>query len=149
MKNRSIAILFIISMTIGFLSPQNVYGFKIDVGNIVKDIAITAGTAALVRGMSGDLNSFINGLLSNNNAATRDMTKVVPIVSVDRKVSVGAAQVAGSKEQIDRVRAVVMLQADFQRKARIRVYVPSDSSNPLEFSRVQGVGTSAVIDFSL
>lgn len=142
-------LVFCMAFSLGFATPILASPLKVNFGDLLKDAAKTAGIAALIRGASDELNNFVNGLLSNNKAATRDMTKVVPILSIDRKVAVGAAQVAGSKELLDKVRAVVMLQADYQGKFRIKAYIPADSSNPLSFARVNGVGISAVIDVTL
>ena len=77
-------------------------------------------------------------------------TKVVPIISFGSGGHIGAAQVMGSSEQVARVEAVLQVEGDFNgRTFRVKALIPSDSKNPLKFSRVQGVGVSAVIDVKI
>jgi hypothetical protein len=74
-------------------------------------------------------------------------TKWVPILDVaNNGVRIGAAQVAGPKVQVEKVKAVAQLELQFRRTARIKVYVPIDSYNVLSLDRVQGVSVWAVGD---
>ena len=60
---------------------------------------------------------------------------------------IGAAQVIGEAEQVEKVKAVGQLQITWNDSLfRINGLVPMDSVNPTSFSRVQGVGVSANID---
>jgi hypothetical protein len=73
--------------------------------------------------------------------------KYVPVLSVDRHgARVGAAQVGGPKEQVDKVKAVALLEADYHRKVRAKIYIPVSSVNLTKLSRVQGVSVVALVD---
>ncbi|MDT8284535.1 MAG: hypothetical protein RQ767_03340, partial [Thermovirgaceae bacterium] len=96
------------------------------------------------------INDFINTVTLNRGVGVQDETKVVPIVSVGSGTSIGAAQVAGLKADVDRVKAVAELSVSFMGRVGVRILVPIDSTNPLErFRRVQKVGVSAIIDYKL
>lgn len=76
--------------------------------------------------------------------------KWVPILDVSNNgVRIGAAQVAGPRVQIDKTKAVAQLGLDFQRVARIKVYVPISSYNVIRLDRVQGVSVWATGDLRL
>jgi uncharacterized protein YdbL (DUF1318 family) len=116
------------------------------VGEVVKGAAIFLLTDAL----SKQLNDFINTVTLNKGVPSEAATKVVPVVSVGSGVRVGAVQVTGSKELVEKVKAVVQLETKFSLKnLDVEVFVPSDSANPLKFNRVEGVGISALIDLRL
>lgn len=77
-------------------------------------------------------------------------TKVVPIVSVGNKGYIGAAQVTGTQELVDQTEAVLQLEGNFNSSTfRVKALVPIDSTNPVNFNRVQGVGISAIIDIRI
>jgi hypothetical protein len=79
---------------------------------------------------------------------SRTSTKIVPVVEFGSPgVSVGAAQVTGPADRVDRVRAVLELDLIFQRLARVRVFIPS--SNLTGVNRVQGVAVSALLQYRL
>lgn len=76
-------------------------------------------------------------------------TKWVPIFSIQNtNIFLGAAQVAGPKPQVDKVKAVAELQLSFKKLARIRAYVPV-SRISLELDRVQGVAVWALADLKV
>jgi hypothetical protein len=106
----------------------------------------TVVVAAVIRQFAEELNGLINGLFLNNNAANKEMTKVVPIFSAGERLAVGGAQVSGSAEQLAEVSAVFQIDGDFHRgKFRVKGFVPSTSSTELD--RVYGVGVTALIDY--
>jgi len=119
---------------------------KIHWGKILQPVLKATAIAALVRELSGPLNDFINNLLLTNKAANKDFTKVVPIFSVGYKSAVGAAQVSGPKELVDKVRAVFTLEGKMNGKYRVKAYIPNTTSNPFKIDRVYGVGVTAIID---
>jgi hypothetical protein len=123
-----------------------------DVFSIIK----TLGVAYAVRTFAPQINNFINTLLQNRNAALREQTKVVPILSIAIGIGnpggayVGAAQVSGPRDSVERVEAVALVEADFQTAFRIKVYIPVDNLKPWEgIHRVHGVGVSAIIDLRI
>lgn len=111
------------------------------------DILKVGGIGFLIDKFSGQLNGFINTLTFKNGAGTDYATKVVPILSFGSGGYVGAAQVIGTQDVVDRTQAVVQIEGDFNgSQFRVKALVPIDSKNPVNFSRVQGAGVSAVID---
>jgi hypothetical protein len=118
----------------------------VDLGDLVGVV----GGGLLVSGFAEQINDFINTVTLNKGVGVKDETKVVPIVSVGSGTSIGAAQVAGIKADVDRVQAVAEVAVSFLGRIGVRILVPIDSKNPLErFRRVQKVGVSAIIDYKL
>jgi hypothetical protein len=109
------------------------------------DIFKVGGVSFLVDKFSGPLNSFINTLTFKHGASTNFATKVVPIISFGNGSYVGAAQVTGPQDLVNQTQAVLQLESDFAGQFHIQALVPIDSKNPVHFSRVNGVGVSAVI----
>ncbi len=126
---------------------------QISIGSLIK----LFGIGYVVKQFGPQINNAINTLMLNNKAANREMTKVVPILSVGVGVSapggsyIGAAQVQGPKASVDRVQAVAQIEGAFSDVVRLRGLVPVDSLNPLpgNLHRVYGVGVSALVDFRL
>ena len=85
--------------------------------------------------------------MMKEGAGTNYATKVVPIVSIGNRGYIGAAQVIGDADQVEKVEAVGQLEISWNNKLfRIKGLITMDSKNPTSFNRVQGVGVSAVID---
>lgn len=110
------------------------------------DILKVGGIAILVDKLSGPLNSFINTITAKHGAGSDYATKVVPILSFGSGGYVGAAQVTGAQNLVDQTQAVIQVEADFNSQFRVKALIPINSKNPVNFSRVQGVGVSAMID---
>lgn len=119
--------------------------FSLNLGSILK----VGGVGILVDRFGGQINDFLNKILAQNNLSTTYTTKVVPIVSVGTNGYIGAAQVTGPASEVERVEAVAQLEASFNNVARIKGLVPIDSKNPVNASRIQGVGVSAIIDLKI
>lgn len=115
------------------------------------DLIGVVGGGLVVSAIAGPINDFINTITLNKGAKVEGHTKVVPIVSIGSGTHIGAAQVAGPRgEAIGSTKAVAQIEADFQKRIRVKILVPIDSENPLQrFRRVQGVGVSAIIDLKL
>jgi len=114
------------------------------------DILKVGGIGILIDKFSGPLNKFINTLTFQNGGGHDYATKVVPIITVGSGGYIGAAQVMGSQELVDQVEAVLQVEGNFNGKQfRAKVLIPIDSKNPTKFSRVQGVGLSALIDVKI
>lgn len=117
----------------------------IDLGDILK----TGAIGAAVDAFANPLNKFINTVASNKKVQNREMTKVVPIISLGSGGYVGAAQVIGRARLLDKVKAVAQIEADFH-SFRAKVLIPVTSKKPLkDLKRVYGVGVSAVIDVKI
>lgn len=119
--------------------------FSLNLGSILK----VGGVGILVDRFGGQINDFLNKILAQNNLSTTYTTKVVPIVSVGTNGYIGAAQVTGPASEVERVEAVAQLEASFNNVARVKGLVPFDSKNPVNASRIQGVGVSAIIDLKI
>lgn len=118
----------------------------IDLGSILK----VGGISILIDKFSTPLNNFINQLTFKHGAGSDYATKVVPILSVGTQGYIGAAQVTGSQELVDKTKAVMQIEGNFSGSTfRVKALVPIDSTNPTNFSRVQGVGVSAIIDIKI
>lgn len=114
----------------------------INLGDILK----VGGIAFLVDRFAGPLNNFINTLTAKHSAGSDYATKVVPILTFGSGGYVGAAQVTGPQHLVEETKAVIQIEADFNHQFRVKALIPIDSKNPTNFSRVQGVGVSAMID---
>lgn len=119
--------------------------FSLNLGSFLK----VGGVGILVDRFGGQINDFLNKILAQNNLSTTYTTKVVPIVSVGTNGYIGAAQVTGPASEVERVEAVAQLEASFNNVARVKGLVPIDSKNPVNASRIQGVGVSAIIDLKI
>ena len=140
MKKKVIIALLIFCLTsVAAIPVSQAFGF----GDIFK----VGGIAIIVDKFSGPLNNFINTITAKNGVESQYTTKVVPIITLGSGGYIGAAQVIGTEDLINQVQAVVQIEANFNgSQFRVKALIPIDSKNPLNFSRVQGVGVSAVID---
>ena len=76
--------------------------------------------------------------------------KWVPIFSLERDGAyVGAAQVAGPKVQVAKVKGVAEVAMNFKSLARLRAYVPVSSISIKKLDRVQGVSVWATGDLKI
>ena len=118
--------------------------YAIGLGDILK----VGGIALVVDKFGPQLDKFINKLTVNTNVPADVGTKVVPIISVGKGGYIGAAQVMGPKDAVERVKAVAQLEGSFSgRTFRIKALIPVGSKDVGKgINRVQGVGISAVID---
>ncbi|MEG6585057.1 hypothetical protein [Dendrosporobacter sp. 1207_IL3150] len=116
----------------------------------LKDILKVGGIGFLVDKFAKPLNDFINTLTFKHGGSHDYATKVVPILSFGNGSHIGAAQVIGERSLVDRTEAVIQLEDDFSgNRFRVKALIPIDSKNPINFSRVQGVGVSAIIDVKI
>lgn len=137
-KRALVGALGVLLATGAALPAANAFG----VGDIIK----VGGIGYLVDRFAGPLNNFINTLLLRNKAEVGYATKVVPILSFGGGGYIGAAQVMGSQDAVDQTQAVIQIEGDFNGNFRVKALVPINSKNPVNFTRVNGVGVSAVID---
>ena len=134
------------ALSLALLASLACPAWAVDLGDLIGVV----GGGFLVSAVAGPLNDFINTITFNKGAGNQSATKVVPIVSLGDGTHIGAAQVSGPKQAVDRTKAVAQLETSFQDRLRVKVLIPIDSENPIQrFRRVQGVGVSAVIDLRL
>lgn len=143
MKRAAVSLLAAAMIGAGAISSVSAF----DLGSVLGGVVKVGGIGYLVDRYSEQLNSAINSIMMKEGAGTNYATKVVPIVSIGNSGYIGAAQVIGDADQVEKVEAVGQLEISWNDKIfRIKGLIPMDSKNPLSFSRVQGVGVSAVID---
>ena len=141
-KQVVISVLVVCLLSITLVPVTQAFGL----GDILK----VGGISILIDKFSTPLNNFINQLTFKNGAGSDYATKVVPILSFGKGGYIGAAQVIGSQELVDRTEAVVQIEGGFNGKTfRVKALIPIDSKNPTNLSRVHGVGVSAVIDVNI
>lgn len=108
-----------------------------------------AAIGAAVTAIAPQLDKFVN-TVSLQKLPAGTATRVVPILSVGEKGYIGAAQVAGPSAYVNQVKAIWAYEDNFSsNEFRLKILVPSGSLNPLQLSRVQRVGVTAVIDVAL
>lgn len=145
MNIKRIAMAGLAAAMIGAGAVTSVSAFNL--GSVLGGVVKVGGIGYLVDRYSEQLNSAINSIMMKEGAGTNYATKVVPIVSIGNSGYIGAAQVIGDADQVEKVEAVGQLEVSWNDKLfRIKGLIPMNSKNPANFSRVQGVGVSAVID---
>ena len=141
-KKLWIALLIVAVLAFGAVPAAQAIGL----GDILK----VGGIGILVDKFAPQLNSFINTLMLQHKAAPEFATKVVPILTVGvlgNSGYIGAAQVMGPQNLVDKVQAVVQVESSFNGNMfRVKGLIPIDSKIPVNFTRVSGVGVSAIID---
>jgi len=151
---RQIAVALVVAFAAGAVASPAIAQISLgSIGSLVK----LFGIGYVVKEFGPQINSAINTLMLNNNAANKELTKVVPIVSVGVNVGssggayIGAAQVQGPKAALDAVQAVAQIEGSFANAVRLRALIPVDSVTPLpgKIHRIYGVGVTALVDFNL
>jgi len=100
-------------------------------GSVLKGGAV----ALAVDHFGPQINRGINALTGNKNVSAEQATKVVPILSIGNGSYLGAVQVNGPQEELDKV--------------RLRALIPIAARSVSNLHRVPGVGVSALVDIKL
>jgi hypothetical protein len=132
--------------------PRPTSAQEINLEKLGKEALKGIVVGAAVKATAGQLNDLVNAASGKHGGKIAETTRVVPIVSVGEGGYAGAAQVAGPKDAVARVKAVVQLESQKKLGAhlwRVRALVPSSSVNPGELKRVDKVGLTALLDVSL
>lgn len=144
MKNKKFRVIMLVVCLVAVVALP--VANAINLGSIVK----IAGIGLLVDQFGPQLNTFINALMAQHNATPEFATKVVPILTVGvlgNSGYIGAAQVMGPQNLVNKVQAVVQVESSFNGNMfRVKGLIPIDSKVPVNFTRVSGVGVSAMID---
>ena len=117
-------------------------------GSILK----IGGTALIVKEFGNSINSVLNKVTGQNKLSDEGIvTKVVPVLSAGSRGAIGIVQVAGPRQQIDKVKAVAQLQTQVKALSTLqaRILIPIDANNLTHINRVSGVGVSAIVDIKL
>ena len=142
MKKRGLAIFLSLFLLMGVAQVAQANA-------AVRSAMRIGGIGAVVSTFGSEINTFINRMTMQRGAGNDFATKVVPIVSVGNGQAIGAVQVTGSQELVNRTQAVVQVEGSLLGSIRVRALIPSDTTNPLRFNRVQGVGVSALVDVDI
>ncbi len=126
---------------------RNTYRAPVSGGLGVGDVLLGGAILVAVNEFGPQIDDFINSVARTRGISAEGATKVVPYLSVGEKAYLGAMQVAGPADRVNRVKAVWQYEDLFDRgRTRLRMLVPSDSLSPLSIRRVKGVGCTAIID---
>ena len=140
MKRMKLVLAFVALMAIGVpITNASVIGDAIKIG----------GIGVVVSKFGNQINSFINKITLQKGAGNSFATKVVPIISIGDGKQIGAVQITGAQDLVNKTKAVLQLEGSLLGSVRVRALIPSDTTNPLKFNRVQGVGVSALIDVNI
>ena len=121
-------------------------GEAVSLGDIVK----VGGITYLVDRYAVEINDFINKITVKHNISTKYATKVVPLLTIGEKGYIGAAQVSGPQELVDKTKAALQFEDSFLGKTfRIKGLIPVDAITTKNYRRVEGVGVSAQIDVKI
>jgi hypothetical protein len=134
----SVAFAVILLMSVMTVAPA------LDFGSVVKVFGI--GYAVKVFGPQ--INKAINSLLAERGVEWEGTTKVVPIVSLGAGGFIGAAQVAGPPELVGKVKAVAQGELNIG-SLNGRALFPIGSTDVKKYTRISGVGLSALVDFRI
>ena len=130
-------------------APPPVMAFSL--GGLGGDIIKTAGIGFVVKQFGGQIDRFLNSVLSQKGIQREGMTKVVPVVRLGSGTAVGAVQVVGPELQVKKVKAVAEIELGLGDRIRGRALLPieMDSFNVSTIHGVGGVGISANIKIPL
>ncbi|MGC4046768.1 MAG: hypothetical protein QM758_23490 [Armatimonas sp.] len=137
---------------LGLTSVAPVSAQSIDLEKLGKEALKGIVVGAAVKATAGQINDLLNSAAGKHGGKIGQITKVVPIVSVGERGYAGAAQIAGPKDYVRQVQAVVQLESTKKIGSnlwRVKALVPSNSINPGKIKRVDKVGLSALIDVAL
>ncbi len=138
---------FVLGIAIG---PQPAR--SVDLSGALGDLVKIFGVGWVVSHFSDDIDHAINKLLAQKEAEIEGRTKVVPIIRVGSGggTAVGAAQVMGPEQQVNKVQAVAELQLDIG-SLRGRALIPVSTKEVTQggIKGVSGVGVSANVKFPI
>lgn len=123
----------------------NTQAFKL--GDLVK----VGGVAFVVDKFGDQINKFVNTMTANKNLGSDEATAVVPILSLGGGGYIGAVQVIGAKENVEKTKAVVQVEGNavFGKNIRAKALIPVGSRTTSNIKRIYGVGVSAIIDIRI
>jgi hypothetical protein len=120
----------------------------------IKQVIKILGVGAAVKQFGPDINREFNKLTGHKDT-NASFTKVVPIITVGVKNSrgaIGAAQVMGTKANVQKVQAVASPELSMFGEINLRAMIPVDSMDVTDaksIKAVDGVGVSGIVDLRL
>lgn len=107
-----------------------------------------AGLYAVIQKVGPEINRAINGVTKHSDT-NKSYTKVVPIISFGSGTAAGAAQVMGSKSQVEKVTTVLQMEGKALGAIRFKALIPIASKDARDTHSVDGVGVSGIVDIKL
>lgn len=109
------------------------------------------GVVAVVSAFGKDINKALNKLTGHKDTA-KVKSKIVTILSVgvNQSSAIGAAQVMGPPDAVDRVVAVAQPEANLMGTIRVKALLPVSSKDVLKGLRiVEGAHVTGIVDIKL
>lgn len=118
---------------------------------LLGDVVKVGAVGLVVEKFGGQINSALNKVTANKNLSTDEATNVVPIISLGSGGYIGAVQVIGAKENVDKCKAVVQIDVRqvLGKNIQANVLVPVGSKTTSNIKRIYGVGVSAILDIRI
>ena len=118
---------------------------------LLGDVVKVGAVGLAVDKFGGQINSALNKVTANKNLSTDEATDVVPIISLGGGSYIGAVQVIGAKQNVEKCKAVVQLEANrvIGKNIRAKILVPVGSRTTSNIKRIYGVGVSAMLDIRI
>lgn len=120
----------------------------------IKEAIKIVGVGAAVKQFGPDINKQFNKLTGHKDTNS-SFTKVVPIITIGLKGTegaIGAAQVMGSKANVQKVQAVASPEGKIFGEIGLRALIPVSSTDVTKMSSIKavdGVGVSGIVDLKL
>lgn len=117
----------------------------------IDKIIKVGGAVAVVNTFGKDINKALNKLTGHKDTPTMK-SKIVTILSVgvNQSSAIGAAQVMGPPEKLDKVVAVAQPEASLLGMVRVKALLPVSSKDVIKGLRiVEGVHVTGVVDIKL
>jgi hypothetical protein len=151
-RTKHIAALLAVAFLCGLLTAVPPPAGAISLGGGIGELVKIFGIGWVVDRFAGQINDAINSALSQRDAEIQGYTKVVPIVRVGvgrSSTAVGAAQVMGPRQQVEKVQAVAEVELRVTGSIRGRGLIPISTRDASTIRGVGGVGVSANIKFPI
>lgn len=140
MKHRKLIVAAVLSLFLGAFAFSQ-----------LQQILKVGGVVAVVNAFGKDMNKALNKLTGHKDTPTMK-SKVVTILSVgiNQSHAIGAAQVMGPPEKLDRVVAVAQPEASLLGTVRVKALLPVSSKDVVKGLRiVEGVHVTGLVDIKL
>lgn len=120
-------------------------------GGVLGKVLVGGGVALIVDKYGDQINDVINKLTLKNNMASKECTKVVPIITIGSGGYAGAVQVVGPIKSVEETKAVLQLEENkvLGLKVRVKALIPVDKTSASGTRRIDDVGVSAIIDIGI
>jgi hypothetical protein len=118
---------------------------------LLGDVVKVGAVGLIVDKFGPQINTALNKVTANKNLSTDEATAVVPIISLGGGGYIGAVQVIGAKENVEKCKAVVQIEVNqvIGKNIRAKVLVPVGSRTTSNIKRIYGVGVSAMLDIRI